>query len=33
VRLLPRDLEHVFEFRDPAWYNDEVRDATRSATC
>jgi len=25
VRLLPRDLEHVFEFRDRSWYNDEVR--------
>src|SRR5439155_1638588 len=23
--LLPPDLRHVFEFRDPSWYNDEVR--------
>lgn len=23
--LLPPDLSHVFEFRDPSWYNDEVR--------
>jgi uncharacterized protein YecE (DUF72 family) len=26
VALLPRDLTHVFEFRDPSWYNEEVRD-------
>jgi uncharacterized protein YecE (DUF72 family) len=23
---LPRDLRHVFEFRDPSWYTDAVRD-------
>lgn len=22
---LPSDLKHVFEFRDPSWYNDEVQ--------
>jgi uncharacterized protein YecE (DUF72 family) len=26
VRLLPKDLRHVIEFRDPSWYTDEVRD-------
>jgi uncharacterized protein YecE (DUF72 family) len=25
VNLLPQDLLHAFEFRDPSWYNDEVR--------
>jgi len=25
IRLLPGDLHHVFEFRDPSWYNDDVR--------
>ncbi len=25
VALLPHDLIHVFEFRDPSWYNDDVR--------
>jgi uncharacterized protein YecE (DUF72 family) len=25
IALLPRDLMHVFEFRDPSWYNGEVR--------
>src|SRR3954447_26738006 len=25
IGLLPRDLTHVFEFRDPSWYNEEVR--------
>jgi uncharacterized protein YecE (DUF72 family) len=25
IGLLPRDLTHVFEFRDPSWCNDEVR--------
>ena len=24
LRLLPGDLRHVFEFRDPTWINDEV---------
>jgi len=24
LRLLPRDLTHVFEFRDASWYHDEV---------
>ncbi|RVT90353.1 DUF72 domain-containing protein [Sphingomonas crocodyli] len=24
LRLLPRDLVHVFEFRDPTWYSDAV---------
>jgi uncharacterized protein YecE (DUF72 family) len=26
LRVLPRDLRHVIEFRDPTWYTDEVRD-------
>jgi uncharacterized protein YecE (DUF72 family) len=26
LRLLPPDLTHVFEFRDPSWYNPAVRD-------
>jgi uncharacterized protein YecE (DUF72 family) len=25
IHLLPRDLTHVFEFRDPSWCNEEVR--------
>jgi uncharacterized protein YecE (DUF72 family) len=25
LALLPRDLTHVIEFRDPSWYNDAVR--------
>ena len=25
VSLLPRDLRHVFEFREPSWYVDDVR--------
>jgi uncharacterized protein YecE (DUF72 family) len=25
IDALPRDLRHVFEFRDPSWYNEEVR--------
>jgi len=25
IALLPRDLQHVFEFRDPSWHNEEVR--------
>jgi uncharacterized protein YecE (DUF72 family) len=25
LALLPRDLHHVFEFRDVSWYNQEVR--------
>jgi len=25
IALLPADRTHVFEFRDPTWYNDEVR--------
>src|SRR5262249_3038094 len=25
IALRPRGLRHVFEFRDPSWYNDEVR--------
>jgi uncharacterized protein YecE (DUF72 family) len=25
IDLLPRDLTHVFEFRDPSWCNEEVR--------
>jgi uncharacterized protein YecE (DUF72 family) len=25
IVCLPRDLDHVFEFRDPSWYTDEVR--------
>lgn len=25
VALLPRDLTHVFEFRDPSWYNPGVK--------
>jgi uncharacterized protein YecE (DUF72 family) len=24
VRALPRDIQHVVEFRDPSWYNDEA---------
>lgn len=27
LKLLPPDLCHVLEFRDPSWYNDAVRDA------
>jgi uncharacterized protein YecE (DUF72 family) len=26
LRELPADLTHVFEFRDPSWYTDEIRD-------
>ncbi len=26
IALLPRDLSHVFEFRDPSWCNPAVRD-------
>jgi uncharacterized protein YecE (DUF72 family) len=26
IRLLPRRWSHVFEFRDPSWYTDAVRD-------
>jgi uncharacterized protein YecE (DUF72 family) len=26
LRVLPRDLRHVVEFRDPTWYTDEVRE-------
>jgi uncharacterized protein YecE (DUF72 family) len=26
LRLLPADLTHVFEFRDPSWYNPAVRE-------
>ena len=26
LRALPGDLEHVFEFREPSWYNDRVKD-------
>jgi uncharacterized protein YecE (DUF72 family) len=26
IALLPRDLHHVFEFRDPSWYNPAVRE-------
>ncbi len=25
LRLLPADVQHVFEFRDSSWYDDEVR--------
>jgi uncharacterized protein YecE (DUF72 family) len=25
IEMLPKDLFHVFEFRDPRWYCDEVR--------
>jgi uncharacterized protein YecE (DUF72 family) len=25
LELLPLDLQHVFEFRDPTWYREEVR--------
>jgi uncharacterized protein YecE (DUF72 family) len=25
IALLPRGPDHVFEFRDPSWYNDKVR--------
>ena len=25
LSLLPRDLRHVFEFRDPSWCNDTIR--------
>ena len=27
LSLLPADLTHVVEFRDPSWYSDEVRSA------
>jgi uncharacterized protein YecE (DUF72 family) len=27
LKLLPADLRHVFEFRDPSWYAPAVRDA------
>jgi uncharacterized protein YecE (DUF72 family) len=26
LEALPQNLTHVFEFRDPSWYTDEVRD-------
>src|SRR5207237_1318780 len=29
--LLPHDVTHVFEFRDPSWYADEVRDLLAAA--
>jgi len=25
IALLPRDLQHVFEFRDPSWHTEEIR--------
>jgi uncharacterized protein YecE (DUF72 family) len=31
LEQLPSDLCHVFEFRDPSWYDDEVREALREA--
>jgi len=31
IGLLPRDLVHVFEFRDPSWCNDEVRELLAEA--
>jgi len=31
VALLPADLHHVFEFRDPSWYNPAVRDVLEGA--
>ena len=34
LALLPTDLIHVFEFRDPTWYTDAVRDAlTEHSVC
>jgi uncharacterized protein YecE (DUF72 family) len=34
LRLLPPDLCHVFEFRDPSWYVEEVREAlARHGAC
>jgi uncharacterized protein YecE (DUF72 family) len=29
--LLPHDVTHVFEFRDPSWYADEVRELLAGA--
>src|SRR5262249_53366919 len=26
IRELPRDLEHVIEFRNPSWYTEAIRD-------
>jgi uncharacterized protein YecE (DUF72 family) len=26
LKELPRDLEHVIEFRNPSWYTEEIRD-------
>jgi uncharacterized protein YecE (DUF72 family) len=31
LAALPRDLWHVFEFREPSWYNDAVRDLLTEA--
>jgi uncharacterized protein YecE (DUF72 family) len=31
LAALPRDLRHVFEFRDPSWYNDAVRELLTEA--
>jgi uncharacterized protein YecE (DUF72 family) len=31
LALLPHDVLHVFEFRDPSWYNDAVRAALAEA--
>ena len=31
VAALPGDLQHVMEFRDPSWYNDEVREILTEA--
>jgi uncharacterized protein YecE (DUF72 family) len=25
AKLIPEDLEHAFEFRDPNWFNDEIK--------
>jgi uncharacterized protein YecE (DUF72 family) len=34
LELLPPELCHVFEFRDPSWYTDAVRDAlTEHGAC
>ncbi len=34
LKLLPPDLCHVLEFRDPSWYTDAVRDAlTEHSVC
>jgi uncharacterized protein YecE (DUF72 family) len=28
---LPRDVRHAFEFRDPSWYSDDVRELLTEA--